>query len=109
MHRRRLAELDLIRGVAIVFVVLMHGYFDPPSWAPQDEAYVMRALYFLGHTVVPAFFLVSGYLYSRERAGEFRQTAKRKAASILVPTLVWSALAIAVRSASFGLTRGQAT
>ncbi len=106
--RPRLWTLDVIRGAAIVMVVLMHAYFDPPWWAPASEAYPARLAYFLGHTVVPLFFLISGFLFGREGHAPARSLVRRKAAVILVPALLWSAIAIAIRVHSLGLDPRQA-
>ncbi|HMS58381.1 MAG TPA: acyltransferase [Tepidiformaceae bacterium] len=103
----RLWRLDVIRGAAIVFVVLMHAYFDPPGWAPDHQAYPARLAYFLGHTVVPLFFLISGFLFAREARHTTRDLARRKAATILVPALLWSLVAVGVRVHSLGLDARQ--
>lgn len=89
-------------------VVLMHAYFDPPWWAPASQAYAARLVYFLGHTVVPLFFLISGFLFAREGHLPARSLVRRKAAVILVPALLWSVIAIAIRVHSLGLDARQA-
>jgi len=104
----RLWTLDVIRGAAIAMVVLMHAYFDPPWWAPASQAYPARLAYFLGHTVVPLFFLISGFLFAREGHLPVGSLLRGKAAVILVPALLWSAIAIAIRVHSLGLDPRQA-
>ena len=58
----RLREPDVLRGVAILFVVAIHGfaYLHVPTdgaWAP---------VWFVVHqTAVPAFFLADGWLYGK--------------------------------------------
>jgi len=100
--------LDAVRGGAIILVVLMHAYFDPPFWATPGEANVMHALYFAGHTVVPAFFLVSGYLFAREMDQPLAALLRRKGVLIALPTLIWSALALLIRWRTTGISPREA-
>jgi fucose 4-O-acetylase-like acetyltransferase len=105
--RSRLWFLDVVRGLGIILVVLMHAYFDPPFWATANEARVMHSLYFLGHTVVPGFFFISGYLYAREARRDFRTVVLRKARLLLIPTVLWSVIALTIRWKVWGMTGHQ--
>lgn len=94
--------MDAIKGLAIVLVVFVHSYYPAPEWTSDAERQVGRALYFVGHLAVPIFFAFAGYLFARERrsAGE---TLGRKFSAILVPTLIWSAVALVIQGARHGV------
>ncbi|MGK2965069.1 MAG: acyltransferase family protein [Tepidiformaceae bacterium] len=103
----RLWRVDALKGVAIVLVVVMHAYFGAPAWAGTGERRVMEALYFVGHLVVPIFFVASGYLFGRERRAD-GESLRRKALTVIVPATTWAVIAVAVRVREFGLTGEQA-
>jgi peptidoglycan/LPS O-acetylase OafA/YrhL len=72
--RGRLATLDGLRGVAIVLVVLSHGWvLWPVDWF--DEHWVIRPLMRSGNTAVTVFLLVSGFLTYQALTG--RRGAER--------------------------------
>ena len=64
--RSRFLELDALRGVAAVWVVLYHAVTSLPFWLPNDPAMVdaIRPTRFdlHGTSAVDLFFLISGYV-----------------------------------------------
>lgn len=62
--RRRLAAMDTLRGVAIVVVVLSHGWILwPIEWIDTHEW--VRPLFRSGNFAVTIFFVVTGFLVHR--------------------------------------------
>lgn len=59
--RRRVAVLDGIRGIAIVLVVLSHGWTIWPSQGIQDSP-ALRTLFGSGNFAVSIFFVVGAFL-----------------------------------------------
>ncbi len=62
--RRRMPELDTIRGVAILMVVVFHG-FGPIFWSMQGRPVWQRAIFVAsrqGWAGVNLFFVLSGFL-----------------------------------------------
>jgi peptidoglycan/LPS O-acetylase OafA/YrhL len=59
--RVRLAALDGLRGIAIVLVVLSHGWLLWPTDTIEDHA-VLRAIFSSGNAAVTIFFVVTGYI-----------------------------------------------
>ncbi|HET7738183.1 MAG TPA: acyltransferase, partial [Tepidiformaceae bacterium] len=91
----RVWRIDALKGVAIVLVVVMHAYFGAPDWAGAGERRLMEALYFMGHLVVPIFFVASGYLFGRERRRD-GESLRRKALTVIIPATAWAVIAVAV-------------
>ena len=108
MHRRRLAHLDGLRGLAALFVVLHHVWLtiwpleygrSPSGWARATDVFAY------GHFAVGVFIVLSGYCLARPDAladgvlGFFRRRARRilppyyaaLALSLLLATTVVSA------------------
>ena len=60
MHKTRNINLDLIKVLACIGVVLLHttmiGFKDTGSWN------LLAYLYYLGTYSIPLFFMVNGYL-----------------------------------------------
>jgi len=86
---RRFAEIDALKAVGIVAVVLIHGL--RPPW---DET-LSETEVWLGHLTrfaVPAFLLASGYLYATTEAVPLARTLRRLR-RVLVPYLIASLLA----------------
>lgn len=82
---KRRIDVDLLRVIAALFVVMYHfGTFNfvYGRWA---NAYIGSVL----SCCVPIFFFVSGILQSRKSLG--CKTAIRKASKLLVLTLLWGA------------------
>src|SRR5581483_1577646 len=84
----RLAAIDYVKAAAIVAVVVNHSLLT--LWNPEATAVdniVRRAVQF--H--VPAFLVVSGYLYARTGLSK-RRIVARRLVRILVPYVVASAV-----------------
>jgi peptidoglycan/LPS O-acetylase OafA/YrhL len=84
----RIAELDGVRGVAILSVIIAHAFGAPLLWAGVDLFFVLSG------------FLITGILIRRKEAGGtyFSYFYVRRARRILIPYL----LLLAVSSLLFG-------
>ena len=97
--RKRLPEVDILRGMAILMVLLYHSIIVFP--VNLHEIQWCSALHtFLWVVQMPLFFLVSGFCYSGQKeaslagyGGYFRKKCSR----ILVPHIVFSLLDILPR------------
>src|SRR5579871_42780 len=95
----RVPELDGIRGLAILMVLLWHGIFDiAPAYPPDSwmaDAYLPFRLLWTG---VDLFFVLSGFLIggilydARQATNYYRVFYTRRFFRILPPYLVWYAL-----------------
>ncbi|MBI2766990.1 MAG: acyltransferase [Chloroflexi bacterium] len=95
---RRMVEFDLMRGVAIVFVVYLHAWFSPWAVTPYRYKLAVQIVHLFAHSAVPAFLFISGYLISRDRSASFAQFLRRKVWRIGLPMVVWMAAAFAYRA-----------
>ncbi|MGB6392007.1 MAG: acyltransferase [Candidatus Acidiferrales bacterium] len=57
----RIPELDGLRGVAILLVILMHYFYDPAPGMPKHFAW-FQDIFALGWSGVDLFFVLSGFL-----------------------------------------------
>ena len=70
---RRFAEIDALKAVGIVTVVLIHSFRSPfdPTVSPGEV--------WLGHLTrfaVPAFLMASGFLYAGDHDSMLRRTLR---------------------------------
>lgn len=86
---KRIIELDYIRGIAILMVVMGHVLLF--SLKIEHTA----LLSFISICEMPLFFAVSGYLSHKDRVEDFKGMLHRlliRSRGLLVPLFVWSAI-----------------
>jgi len=92
----RLPVLDLLRVIAMFFVMLMHS---PVTGDPKDKPAVFFLKSFIASGAVPLFFLLSGYLGARkinDRGVSIGCYAKEKLHTLVIPFLFWNALVLSL-------------
>lgn len=102
-------KIQALRGAALVLVVFAHSLspdfrfagerFDPPDVPLLSLQHLVAAA--LAKAGVPLFAFISGFLFFRETGTArtwrwFLDQGRRRVRSLLVPYLVWSALALTV-------------
>lgn len=95
MGRRRQEEIDIIRGIAIILVILGHSIIKYPINIMQEDW--CAALFALICTIqMPLFFFVSGYCYrdGRDYSGYVKSRFRR----IMVPYFAFSVLDLLMRT-----------
>jgi peptidoglycan/LPS O-acetylase OafA/YrhL len=88
MHGKRIAELDILRGVAIFGVLILHSSFQ--SRFTPETLEVQAILAKLFDWSVLAFFYSSGCLH--DSSVPFVVTVKKRFISLLVPFFLYNAL-----------------
>lgn len=89
MGTKRINELDYIRGIAMLMVVMGHVLL----FSLKIEHTALMAI--ISICEMPLFFAVSGYLAHKEREDNFKETLVRlllRSRTLLVPLVVWSIL-----------------
>lgn len=94
--RKRLPEMDILRGMAILMVLLYHSIIVFP--VNLHEIQWCSALHtFLWVVQMPLFFLVSGFCYTGLHRAGYGSYLRKKCSRILVPHIVFSLLDILPR------------
>ena len=85
MNKKRLEYMDMVKGVGILGIVVMHSTTVP-----------LQAVWWLSSAATPLFFLASGMLigYTKEPEKNGREVLGRKARSLLLPFFSFSLLYI---------------
>ena len=91
-----LRSLDILRVIAIFFVMLIHSTV---SGDVKDRSGIFFLVRFLEFGAVPVFFLLSGYLGARKinsKDVSAYRYAKDKYHTLIVPFLFWNALVLSL-------------
>lgn len=83
----RIYELDYIRGIAMLMVVMGHVLL----FSLKIEHTALIGI--IGICEMPLFFVVSGYLTHKEREENFKRMLSRlliRSRTLLIPLVVWS-------------------
>ncbi len=98
MPKKYYQEIDMLKGIAIIMVLLGHAVIRFPI--NLHEVPITKAMYdWVETTHMPLFFLVSGFCFSykRETAG-YWGFIKKKIYRILIPYLTFNALDVVPRA-----------
>ena len=85
MSKKRLEYMDMVKGVGILGIVVMHSTTVP-----------LQAIWWISSVAPPLFFLSSGMLagYTKEPEKKGREVLTGKARSLLLPFFCFSLLYI---------------
>src|ERR1700692_3117043 len=86
MHKKRIVELDILRGVAIFGVLVLHSGFE--GRFTKETLAVQAIMARLFDWSVLAFFFSSGFLH--DRSVPFTITLKKRLVSLLVPFFLYN-------------------
>lgn len=103
--RRYFPQVDLLRGVAIVSVLLYHSIIEYPIDLRAQAVWCDWLFRFLAAYHMPLFFLLSGFVYSCKNYGEY---LKKRALRLLVPYLVFGGGSVVLHAAAGSLVNGEA-
>jgi fucose 4-O-acetylase-like acetyltransferase len=85
MQGQRISELDILRGIAIFGVLVIHSSFEGHFTKETMAIQAIMARFF--DWAVLAFFFNSGFMH--DRSASFTMTVKKRARSLLVPFLLY--------------------
>lgn len=88
--RKRLPEIDRVRGLAMCVVVVGHIFALVNGSKP--EMGLGSAIRFLSVFEMPIFFVISGYLFYKHHEPVFLGFVKKRIKGLMVPYFIFSAL-----------------
>lgn len=101
----RYKEVDIVKGIAILLVILGHSYCQYPiDLASTTNVYVRN---FFMHCQMPLFFLASGFLFSMK--DDWNLFAKKKLMRLLVPYIIFSVASQGLRFLASGFSHSGET
>ena len=94
--KERIDELDIMRGMAFLAVVLQHAigaYIRRPEISLQEAA-MLGILFNLAKFAVPTFVLITGIVlfYNYYQKIHYASFIRKRAVDILIPYLIWSGI-----------------
>ena len=98
MVKRHFDEIDIVKGIAILFVLWHHSFIKFPIYM-LDIPWCKYAMAIHGTFYLNVFFLVSGYLFAHSKPRTFTENFKKKASRLLIPYLGYEAINLGVKLA----------
>ena len=95
IEKKHLEEIDILKGIAIIYVILAHAVIVYPVNL-HDIPWCKMIYDLVRITHMPLFFMVSGYCFSYK--GGYPSYIKKKILRILVPYLVFGLVDIVPRA-----------
>jgi peptidoglycan/LPS O-acetylase OafA/YrhL len=96
MRQERLHEIDILRAIAFIFVVVQHtlGGFSNIEGIPYSSFTAMKLLYVMAKTAVPIFLFISSialfYVYSEKF--DYKIYYLKRIKFVFIPYAIWSAI-----------------
>lgn len=92
--------------LSIALLLFVHGYnlketyLQPFSTVKEPLTFTTFFEYFMANGLlrfrIPLLFIISGYIYALQDKIPYRDQIKKRAASLLIPYLIWSAVGLAI-------------
>lgn len=98
MAKVHFEEIDIVKGIAILFVLWHHSFIKFPIYM-LDIPWCEYAMAIHGTFYLNVFFLVSGYLFAHSKPRTFTENFKKKASRLLIPYLGYEAINLGVKLA----------
>lgn len=98
MAKLHFDEIDIVKGIAILFVLWHHSFIKFPIYM-LDIPWCKYAMAIHGTFYLNVFFLVSGYLFAHSKPRTFAENFKKKASRLLIPYLGYEAINLGVKMA----------
>lgn len=96
MKQERLREIDILRAMAFIFVVVQHtlGGYSNIEGIPYSSFIVMKMIYIMATPAVPIFLFISAValFYSHSKKLNYKSYYLKRIKYILVPYIIWSAI-----------------
>lgn len=93
VKREHLAEIDTVKGVSILFIVMIHSFFHHPVDIPE---HLPMLKYISESFALCMFFMVSGFLYHHDQT-PIREFFRKKVSRLLYPFLFFATVDVLLR------------
>lgn len=98
MTKQHFDEIDIVKGIAILFVLWHHSFIKFPIYM-LDIPWCKYAMAIHGTFFLNVFFLVSGYLFAHSKPRTFVENFKKKASRLLIPYLSFEMVNLGIKLA----------
>ena len=96
MKRERLQEIDVLRAIAFIFVVVQHtlGGYSNMEGLPYSSFTIMKLIYVMGKPAVPIFLFISAValFYAHLKNFDCKSYYLKRVRYIFIPYAIWSAI-----------------
>lgn len=96
--RERLIEIDALRALAFIFVVVQHtlGGFSNIKGIPYSSYIIMKMMYIMAKPAVPIFLFISALVlvYAYRDKLDLKSYYKKRVKFIFIPYIIWSAISM---------------
>lgn len=96
MAKLHFEEIDIVKGIAILFVLWHHSFILFPIYM-LDIPWCQYAMSIHSTFYLNVFFLVSGYLFANGTQRSFVENFKKKASRLLLPYVGFAAINLGVK------------
>lgn len=94
----RIDEFDALRGIAILFAMWLHAYFDPWASVTRPELVTLHLTQLVANSAVPLFLFMSGVLAARDRHSDFPTAMLARGRRLALPLLFWMVAALFIEA-----------
>jgi peptidoglycan/LPS O-acetylase OafA/YrhL len=96
MKQERLPEIDILRAIAFIFVVVQHtlGGYSNIEGIPYSSFTIMKLMYVMAKIAVPIFLFISAValFYVHTKKFSCKSYYLKRIKYLLVPYIIWSAI-----------------
>lgn len=96
MKQERLREIDILRAMAFIFVVVQHtiGGYSNIEGIPYSNFIILKFIYIMAMPAVPIFLFISAValFYAHSKKFNWKSYYLKRVKYILVPYAIWSAI-----------------